>query len=81
MIGRRLDRFHGLGLRFIELSEDLVKPIGRFTAECGDLGDIGAFRERLEPCQLDLHTSLDKPEFGEDVAERIHFPVITAIQW
>ena len=61
MIGRRLDRFHGLGLRFIELSEDLIKLIGRFPAEYWDLGDIGASRERLEPCQLDLNPPFDEP--------------------
>ena len=81
MVGGRLDRFHGLGLRFIEISEDVIQAIGRRTAEYGHLGDIGAFRERLEPCQLDLNAPFDEPEFGEDVAERVHFSVIAAIQW
>ena len=80
MIGCRLDRFQGLGLRFIEIREDVINPLGRCTAEYGDLGDIGAFRERLEPCQLDLNPPFDEPEFGEDVAERVHFSVIAAIQ-
>ena len=81
MISGRLDRFDGLGLRFIELSDDVIKLSGRFIAEQGDLGDIGAFRERLEPCQLDFNAPFDKPEFREDIAERVHFSVIASIQW
>ena len=74
MIGCRLDRFQGLGLRFIEIREDVINPLGRCTAEYGDLGDIGAFRERLEPCQLDLNAPFDKPEFEKMSRSASTFP-------
>ena len=81
VIGPRLDRFNSLGLRFIEFSDDAFKQAGRFTAKQGHLEDIGTLRQRLEPSHLDFNTSFDESEFGEDIAQGIHFSVIAAIQW
>ncbi len=65
MIGRRFNLFNLCRILLAECLNQFVQKSRRLRAECEDLGDLGVFRQRFEPCDFYLNSAADQAEFRE----------------